>query len=108
MSPSAIEVRAGGLEIRRFAFRVLVDVERMLAGRQALDIEFDFYAVRGFRENGTSDTLALRVFDFYGDRFWHGIAANRMHRKPPGESDKAHRTGNCFHGSLSVRIEVKA
>lgn len=74
----------------------------MFARRQAFDVEFDFYSAGGFRENGSSDTLALRVFDFHSDRFWRGMAANRMYRKPPGESDKAHRTGNWFHGPLSV------
>src|SRR4029077_1242268 len=39
----AVEMRAGGLEVRGFALRVLMDVEGMLARRQALDVQFDFH-----------------------------------------------------------------
>jgi len=61
-------MRASGFEIRRFAFRVLMNVERMLASWKALDVEFDLYPMRGFRENGRSDALALRILDYHGDR----------------------------------------
>src|SRR5262249_35998220 len=39
------EMRSGGLEIRSLAFGCLVDVDRVIAWGQALDVQFDFHAV---------------------------------------------------------------
>ena len=65
----AVEVRSGGLEVRGLTFRVLMDVERMLAWRQALHVQLDLHSMGGFGENGGSDTLPFRVLDFNGNRF---------------------------------------
>ena len=54
---AGIEMRAGGLE-RRFAFADGVDVERVLAGRQALDLQLDQDAGRGLHQVDVAHGLA--------------------------------------------------
>jgi hypothetical protein len=49
----AVEVRARGLEVRCLALGVLMNVEGMLARRQAFDVQLDFHAMRGFAESDT-------------------------------------------------------
>jgi hypothetical protein len=59
-----IEVRAGRFERRRIAFRHLVDVDRMLAGWQILEIEGNRHSARGYgRKRRCSDRLAVRIFE---------------------------------------------
>src|SRR4029077_6822759 len=65
----AVEVRDRRLEVRCLALGVLMNVERMLARRQAFDVQLDFHAMRRFAEHGSADVLTLSVFDFHGDRF---------------------------------------
>src|SRR5258708_33702519 len=48
---SAIEMRTSGFEVRGLAFGVLMDVQGMLARRQALDVQLDFHAMRSFAEH---------------------------------------------------------
>lgn len=99
MAGSAVEVRAGGLEVRGLALGVLMDVQRVLARRQALDVELDSYSLWSFAEDGGPDLLTLGVFDFHGDRFGSGGAAGLHNGDAAGENHKAHNTGNRFHRS---------
>src|ERR1700719_1693106 len=69
MAGGATEVRASRLEVRRFTFRVLVNMQRVLARRQALDVQLDFDSVWSFAQHGSSDALTLRIFNFHGNRF---------------------------------------
>ena len=43
-----VEVGSGRFEIRRLAFRELMDMQGMLARRQVLDVELDSYAMGRF------------------------------------------------------------
>jgi len=42
--PIRIEVRTSGLEIRCFAFRVLMEMNGVFAGGQSVEVEFEFDA----------------------------------------------------------------
>ena len=81
-------MRAGGLEVRRFALRILMDVEGMLARRQGLDVQFDFHAMRRFAEHGGSNVLTLGVLDFHGDRFGRGGTAGLHGGNAAGENHR--------------------
>src|SRR5258708_23200577 len=91
---------AGGLEVGRLALGVLVDVQRMLARWQALDVQLDFYSVRSFAEHGGSDVLTLGVFDFHGNRFGRGGAVGLHNGNAARQDPKAHNTGQPFQPSL--------
>jgi len=95
----AVEMRAGGLEVRRFTLRVLMDVKGMLARRQAFDVQLDFHAMRRFAEHGGSNVLTLGILDFHGDRFGRDCAAGLHSGNAAGDNHKAHNTGNRFHRS---------
>src|SRR5260221_11195977 len=99
MARSAVEMWGGGLEVGRLALGVLMDVQRMLARWQALDVQLDFYSVRSFAEHGGSDVLTLGVFDFHGNRFGRGGAVGLHNGNAAGQNRKAHNTGNRFHRS---------
>jgi hypothetical protein len=60
---ASFEVRTGGFEIRRIAFANLVDVDGMLAGGEALDIEHDFNALWRCAQSGRADRLPLGVLE---------------------------------------------
>jgi len=66
---AGVKMGARGLEVRRFAFRELVDMDGMLARREFLDVQNDFHAGwcggKGCRANG----LAIGVLD----RDYHGL-----------------------------------
>ena len=64
------EVRSGGLEIGSFAFRDLVNVQRMLTRRKSFDVEFDLHTVRRFGKDGGPNALPFAVLDIYCD--WLG------------------------------------
>src|SRR5216683_7444119 len=93
----AVEVRACGLEVRCLALGVLMDVQGMLARRQALDVQLDFHAMRSFAEHRGSHVLTLGVFDFHGDRLGRGGTAGLHGGDTAGKNHKAHNTGNRFH-----------
>src|SRR6478736_789698 len=61
------KVRACGLEVRGFAFRELVDVQRVFAWRKILNIELDLDSVRRLGKCGGANALAFGVFDVDGD-----------------------------------------
>src|SRR5271165_1183127 len=56
-----IEVRAGRLEVGRIALGVLMEMQRVIAGRQALHIEFDLNAFTRRLDRGRADAVALGV-----------------------------------------------
>src|SRR6266446_7252555 len=93
----AVEVWSGGFEVRELAFGVLMDVQRMLARGQALDVQLDFHPMRSFAEHGGSNVLSLGVFDFHGDRLGRGGTAGLHGGNTAGKNHKAHNTGNRFH-----------
>src|SRR5712664_305603 len=96
---SAIEMRTSGFEVRGLALGVLMDVQGMLARRQALDVQLDFHAMRSFAEHRGSHVLSLGVFDFHGDRLGRGGTAGLHGGDTAGKNHKAHNTGNRFHCS---------
>ena len=65
----ASKVWARGFEIGCVAFGYLMDMNGMLARRQILDVEFDFYTLRSGRKRRGADALAFRVFYLYGNCF---------------------------------------
>jgi hypothetical protein len=99
MASGAIEVRASRLEVRRFTLRILVNVQGVLARRQAFYVELDFDSMRSLAEHGTSHLLALRVFNFHRNRFGSSGAASLHRGGAARENHKAHNTGNRFHHS---------
>src|SRR5271166_1423375 len=61
-----IEMASGRLEVRRIALGVLMEMHRVLAGRQVPEIEFHFHA-RPLRDHGRgADIHAFGVFQFDG------------------------------------------
>src|SRR5215471_2721802 len=68
-SRGAGEMRAGRLEVWSFAFRELMNVDGMLSGRQALDVQFDSDARRRIRQSCCPDALPRAVFDLHNHRF---------------------------------------
>src|SRR5258708_23011 len=99
MAGSTVEVWAGGLEVRRVALGVLMDVQGMLARRQTLDVQLDLYAMWSFAKHGGPDALTLGVLDFHGNRVRRGGAVGFHNRNAAGQNHKAHNTGNRFHPS---------
>jgi len=62
-----IEMRTGGFEIGRIALGVLMEVDGVLAGRQVVEMEFEFNARSVIPEDHPADALALGVLEFdYG------------------------------------------
>jgi hypothetical protein len=62
--------------------------------------------VGSFAENGSSDVLALRVFNFDGNRFGSSGAASLHSGDPAGKNHKGRNTGNRFHlSSLLMWID---
>src|SRR5712675_1368179 len=98
MTRSSVEVRPRGLEVRRLALGVLMNMQGVLARRQALHIELDFYAVRSFAQQRGAHALALCVFDFHRNWFGSGRAPCVRSRKA-AQSYGTHNTGNRFHRS---------
>src|ERR1700730_12445801 len=72
------KVRTRGFEIGRVTFAYLMDMNGVLARRQILDVEFDFYTLRcGCKRRGT-DALAFLVLYIYGNwlRLATGLRCN--------------------------------
>src|SRR5215831_9245649 len=65
-----IEVTARGGECRSFTLSRLVDMDRVFAWRQVLEIQRNLhtFAARSIRNLRRSDFLARSVFQSYGDR----------------------------------------
>ena len=64
-----IEVCTGGLEVGAFALSELMNMERVPARREILDVELDANAVRSFGERRGADHLILSVLDLDNDWF---------------------------------------
>ena len=62
------KVRTRGFEIGCVTFAYLMDMNGMLAGRQILDVEFDFYTLLCGRKRRGADALAFRVLYIYDNR----------------------------------------
>jgi len=62
-----IEVSAGGREAGRLAFGHLMDVDRVLSGRQVLQVEGDADSGLRRRDLGGPDRCAAGVLEFYLD-----------------------------------------
>jgi|SRR6185295_8891717 len=58
-----VEVWSGGLEIRCFARRILMEVSDMFSGRKAFQIQGDFDARTFVHDRRGSDRLALGVLN---------------------------------------------
>jgi hypothetical protein len=99
MTRSSVEVRPGGLKVRGLTLCVLMDVQGMLARRQTLHIELDFYPMRSFAEQRGAHALALCVFDFHRNWFGSGRAPCVRNRKAARQSYGTHNTGYRFHRS---------
>jgi hypothetical protein len=54
-----------GFKIGRVTFAYLVDMNGMFARGQILDVEFDFYAMRGGGERRGADAAAVGALDIY-------------------------------------------
>ena len=67
---AAFKVRTGRCKVWRFTFSDLVNVDRVLAWRQILDIQDDLDAFGRGRKRGGSHALPLRVLDDHD----HGLA----------------------------------
>lgn len=67
------KVRPRRLEVRCFALPDLVDVQRMLAGWQVLDVQFDLDAMLRCSQDGGSHALPLGVLDIHGDGLGCGV-----------------------------------
>jgi len=59
-----VEMRSGGLEVRCIAFGVLMEMQRVLAGRQVLQVELDRHAGLCGLQRGGADALAFGVLEF--------------------------------------------
>ena len=59
---------------RGFAARILMDMDRVLAGGQVHEIDLDVDAATAFDfgDDGCADAVSLRVFQFDGDGFRGG------------------------------------
>src|SRR6267154_4365152 len=86
MTRSSVEVRPRGLEVRRLALGVLMNMQGMLARRQTLHIELDFYAVRSFAQQRGAHALALCVFDFHRNWFEAAALPACAAARPPGRA----------------------
>ena len=75
-------MRAGGLE-RRFAFADGMDVEGVLAGRQALDLQLDQDAGRGLHQVDVADGLAAGILEL-GVGHFGGLGRHRDGRGQQG------------------------
>jgi hypothetical protein len=97
---SSTEVRTGRLEIGRFTLRNLVDMKRMLAGREILDIELNSDTLGRLGEHGTTDALTLGVLDVYGDGLGSGARLSVLNHRGSG-GKKTERDQGCdgFHHS---------
>src|SRR5260370_12831387 len=94
----AVEVRSGGLEVRGLTSRVLMDVERMLAWRQALHVQLDLHSMGGFRENGGFHNLPLFVSYFNSKPvLLRGASEPLHHQNPPCANGQTQRPLDSFH-----------
>jgi len=64
-----IEVPAGGLEVGSRAHPSLVNVKRVFAGGQILNVQFDLHAGIGRRNCRGSNALALSILKIDGHGF---------------------------------------
>jgi len=60
-------VRTSGLEIRCFAFRVLMEMNGVFTGGQSAEVEFEFDAGSNGLDLDGSDVLARGIFDRNSD-----------------------------------------
>src|SRR5258707_4688287 len=104
MAGSTVEVWAGGLEVRRVALGVLMDVQGMLARRQTLDVQLDLYAMWSFAKHGGPDALTLGVLDFHGNRFRRGGGVGLHKRHAARPKPKGHNTWKRFHRSSPLLL----
>src|SRR5258708_37200560 len=104
MAGSTVEVWAGGLEVRRVALGVLMDVQGMLARRQTLDVQLDLYAMWSFAKHGGPAALTLGVLDFHGNRVRRGGGVGLHNGNPPGQNQTAHNTSERFHRSSHLLV----
>lgn len=97
-STAGIEVRAGGLKVRRIALGGLMDVDRMFAGRKVLDVQRDFDAFGGAGKHGRSNVMTFGILEFNGYRLCTAVS---MRLLGPGSGvqsqEQAHPTYECLH-----------
>src|SRR5207237_751034 len=89
---AGIVVPAGALERRRLALGGLVNVDRMHAGLETVQVDRDEHAVRRLRQLGGADRLVLRVdqVDGGGGRSGRRRAGVGLCEEYGGESDQDH------------------
>ena len=90
LGAAGIEVRTGGLEVRRVALGNLMDVDGMLAGRQILDVQCNFDALRTAGKLGSANALAFGVLEF--DSHWFAAVRLLSHRGGRQREERTHPT----------------
>jgi hypothetical protein len=81
-----IEVAACRLEVWRIALRVLVEVNAMLAGRQAVEVELDLDSAADGLDFGGADAVSLSILEFDFDAFG-GSRGRSGRQQSNGEGD---------------------
>ena len=82
-----VEVRACGFEIGRIAFRILMDVNGMFAGRKIFDIQRDFDAGGSGSQQSGAHALTLSIDQIHRDGFAGGMRMDIL-RKSDGRSEQ--------------------
>src|SRR5260370_2282232 len=103
MGVSPTKVRTGGLEVRRLAFRNLVNVEGVLTRGKILAIDGDFDALGRRRQNRRADALALRILDVHSDGLCSCLGTTILRKSRTRCRQKQRGTNERFHLRFSSR-----
>jgi hypothetical protein len=97
MRVATAKVRTSGLKIGRLAFRELMNVNGVFAGRKVLNVESDLNAFGSGAKNSGADALALDVFDVNSDRL--GVGMSFLSDCSAARGQKQSGTQKSFHAN---------
>lgn len=92
-----VEVRARGFEIGWIAFRILMDVNGMFAGRKIFDAQRDFYAGGSGSQNSGAHALSLRIDQIHGDGFGGGMGMGVLRKRDGGSEQEYGGADESLH-----------
>lgn len=107
-----IEMWAGGLEIRRFALRLLMEMDGVLAGRKIVEMQLEGDGRSVLRDENAAYIFALGVFEF---DFGFGGAGKRGGNQNGDEEEPwifhaeiiAKRAAPCTNGLCLIHKNVE-
>src|SRR4029077_17491888 len=96
------------LEIGGYALGNLMDVQRMVSRRKALDVQLDANAARRLGESGGAHTLSLGILDVDGNRLGCRRRVGLRHPPSPNQKTQTHESRDRSHDPSLLSLDVPA